>query len=167
MPDIRIVQQNQFPAYSVSLDWLLLPSGELDDRDALASAVVVALGTDRLAEKDDILPDLDDNDRRGWWGDFDAEEIWDAWPIGSRLWLLRRDKIVGSGAQQGSTVARVEQYIREAIRPFLERRIASEMKVKAERVGRDRIDAQITLFRGPNPAVELRYAVLWEDIERA
>jgi len=165
--DIRLVQQNQFPAYEVSLDWVLLSNGTLDDRDALASAVIVALGTDRLADRDDILPDLDSDDRRGWWGDLDTEEIWDGWPIGSRLWLLRRDKIVGPGAQQGSTLVRVEQYIREAIRPFLDNRTASEMKVHAERVGRDRIDAMVTLFRGPSRPVELRYSVLWEDIERA
>ena len=167
MVDIRLVQQNQFPAYEVSLDWVLLSNGTLDDRDALASAVIVALGTDRLADRDDILPDLDSDDRRGWWGDLDTEEIWDGWPIGSRLWLLRRDKIVGPGAQQGSTLVRVEQYIREAIRPFLDNRTASEMKVHAERVGRDRIDAMVTLFRGPSRPVELRYSVLWEDIERA
>ena len=91
MPDIRLIQDARNPPlkYSVSVDWSLLADGTLDDDNALATAVIVALGTDRLADPDDILPDPDSTDRAGWWGDLDAEEIWDGWPIGSRLWLLK------------------------------------------------------------------------------
>jgi phage gp46-like protein len=165
MPDIRLVQNTTFPAYSVSIDWSLLGDGTLDDRQALATAIIVALGTDRLAERSDILPDPDSTDRAGWWGDYDADEIWDDWPIGCRLWLLKRDKIVGPGAQQGATVVRVENYIREAIQPFLDRRIGSRMAVKATRAGRDRVDALVRIFRGPELEIELRYQILWDDIE--
>jgi phage gp46-like protein len=165
MPDIRLVQNTLFPKYSVSIDWSLLSDGTLDDRQALATAIIVALGTDRLAERSDILPDPDSTDRAGWWGDLDADEIWDGWPIGSRLWLLRRDKIVGPGAQQGATIAHVENYIREAIQPFLDRRIGSRMAVKATRAGRDRIDALMRIFRGPELEIELRYQILWDDME--
>src|SRR4051794_24165694 len=137
MTDIRLVQQGEFPYQTeVSVDWSLLGNGALDDDQALATAVIVALGTDRLAERNDRLPDLDSTDRRGWWGDLDTEVIWDGWPIGTRLWLIRRDKITGPGAAQGSTVTRIDGYIREAIRPFIDHRIASRMDVKVERVGR-------------------------------
>lgn len=163
-PDIRLVQNTQFPKYSVTVDWQLLSDGTLDDTQSLATAIVVALGTDRLAEPGDILPDLDSTDRRGWWGDFDAQPIWDGWPIGSRLWLLTRDKIVGPGARQGATTVRVEQYIREAIRPFLDRRVGSTMEVKASRIGPHRIDALVRIYRGPLLEIELRYQVLWKDI---
>ena len=141
--------------------------GTLDDTQALATAVVVALGTDRLADPGDLLPDPDDTDRRGWWGDFDSEEVWDGWPIGSRLWTLQRDKITGSGAQRGPTTVRVEHYIIEAIQPFLDRRIGSQMYVKATRAGDSRIDALVRIYRGPTVEIELRYAVLWEGIVAA
>jgi phage gp46-like protein len=167
MPDIRLIQNTQFPKYSVTVDWLLLSDGTLDDTQALATAVIVALGTNRLAETNDLLPDPDDTDRRGWWGDFDSEEVWDGWPIGSRLWLLQRSKITGPGAQQGPTTVRVEHYIYEAIQPFLDRRIGSQLFVKATRHGDSRIDALVRIYRGPVLEIELRYAILWDGVIEA
>jgi phage gp46-like protein len=164
MPDIRLVQNTLFPKYSVTLDWMLLGDGRLDEDQALATAVCVALGTDRLASKEDILPDPDSSDRAGWWGDLDAYEIWRGWPIGCRLWLMKRAKITDIGAMEGSTVVRVEQYIIEAIQPFIDLKIASRAEVKATRADKQRIDALVRLFRGPELAVDLRYQVLWEDI---
>lgn len=169
MPDIRLIQDARNPPlkYSVSVDWSLLNDGTLDDDNALASAVIVALGTDALADTDDILPDPDSTDRAGWWGDLDAESIWDGWPIGSRLWLLKRDKIAPPGARQGATIGRVKQYIIEAIQPFVDRRIASRFDVQVDRVGRERIDALVTIYRGPSRPIDLRFQILWSDIERA
>jgi phage gp46-like protein len=167
VPDIRLVQNVNFPNhphYAVTIDWLLRPDGTLDDTDPLATAVIVALGTDALAATSDILPDPDSTDRAGWWGNLDAGEIWDGWDIGCLLWLLKRDKIVGPSAWQGATVARVENYIRAAIQPFIDRRIASSMDVWVNRSGRDQIDALVRLYRGPQLVVDLRYQVLWEDI---
>jgi phage gp46-like protein len=167
MTDIRLVQNTQFPNhphYAVTIDWNLLADGTLDDTQALATAVIVALGTDRLADIDDILPDPDSSDRRGWWGDHDAEAVWNGWPIGSRLWLLQRDKIEGPGSQRGATTVRVEQYIREAIQPFLDRRIGSQMEVEATRIGKERIDALVRIYRGPIREIELRYQILWENM---
>src|SRR5262245_61583977 len=104
MTDIRLVQLADFPYRTeVSVDWKLLPDGTLDNVEDLCTAVIVALATNRLAENSDILPDPDSTDRCGWWGDMDAEIIWDGWPIGSRLWLLRRTKITPPGAQIGAT----------------------------------------------------------------
>ena len=164
MPDIRLVQNTLFPKTGVTVDWLLLDDGTLDDTQALATSVIVALGTDRLAQPDDLLPDPDSTDRRGWWGDLDAELIWDGWPIGSRLWLLQRDKIEGPGSRRGPTTVRVEHYIREAIQPFLDRRIGSQMTVEATRVGTEQINALVRIFRGPQLEIELRYQILWTDI---
>jgi phage gp46-like protein len=146
-----------------SLAWFCDPLDDSGDGE-LADAVVVALGTDRLADPSDVLPDPDSDDRRGWWGDFEAQFIHDGWAIGTRLWLLTRAKIVGAGARGGATTARAETYIREALQPFVDRKVASRIAVKAERVGIDRIDAQATLFRGPSAVVDLRYAILWSGI---
>ena len=57
-PDVRLVQSAFFPnQQSVTVDWLLRDDGTLDDTQALSSAVVIALGTDGLANSDDLLPD--------------------------------------------------------------------------------------------------------------
>src|SRR6516165_7488439 len=168
MPDIRLVQNTNFlfpyAKSNVTVDWLLLDDGTLDETQALATAVIVALGTDALAGPTDILPDPDSTDRRGWWGDLDAKEIWYGWDIGCKLWLLTRAKIVGQESWEGATVTRVEQYIRAAIQPFIERRIGSRMFVKAERVGREQINALVRLYRGPTLEIELQYQILWSDI---
>jgi len=165
MTDVRLVQSGVFPTQtSVSVDWQLLDDGTLDDTEALATAVIVALGTDRLAAASDLLPDPDSTDRRGWWGDLDAQLIWGGWPIGCRLWLLAREKITGSQAQQGSTLARIKFYIQEAIQPFIDLRLASRMDVQVFRVDVQRVTALIRLYRGPKTAIELQYQILWQGI---
>ena len=164
VPDIRIVQNNQFPKYSVTCDWQLNADGTLDDRQALATAIVVALGTDALADVDDVLPDPDSTDREGWWGDLDAPLIWDGWPIGSKLWLLRRAKINSAASREGSTLALVENYINDAIQPFVDKQICTGFDVWATRVTEQRIDALIRVYRGPLLEIELRYAILWDEM---
>jgi phage gp46-like protein len=164
VPDVRLVQNNQFPKYSVTLDWLLLKDGTLDDIRALATAVMVALGTDALAGDDDVLPDPDSTDRAGWWGDLDAEAIWDGWPVGCKLWLLKRAKIDSISSREGSTVARVDAYIRDAIQPFVDHKICTSYDVWANRVDDQRIDALVRVYRGPLPAIDLRYEILWDGM---
>jgi phage gp46-like protein len=165
-PDIRLVQNNLFPKYSVTLDWQLLPNGTLDDSQALATAVCVALGTNALADEHDLLPDPDSTERCGWWGDLDAELIWNGWPIGSKLWLLRRSKITPATAQQGSTLVLVENYIRDAMQPFVNRRICSSFDIWVTRVDPQRIDALLRIYRGPQRPIELAYQILWDAMEQ-
>jgi len=168
MPDIRLLQSPEtFPRYSIPIDWLLLDDGTLDDSQALATAVIVALGTDRLASPNDVLPDPDSTDRAGWWGDMDAEELFNGWPIGTKLWLLKRAKISGAEDPEGATITRVEQYISEAIQPFVDNLIATSFDVEAWRDGVEQVGAVVILYRGPKRPVELRFQVLWDDIERA
>lgn len=174
MTDIRIVQNTDFPEtgyqnarvghYSVTCDWNLLADGTLDETQALATAVIVALGTDSLASVTDILPDPDSIDRMGWWGNLDAREIWDGWDIGCKLWLMKRSKIVGPEAWEGATVTRVEQYIIDAITPFMQRRIGSRFYVKAERAAREQINAIVRIYRGPDLEIDLRYQILWAGL---
>lgn len=164
VPDIRLVQNTLFPRYSVTLDWQLLDDGTLDDSQALATALCVALGTDGLADIDDRLPDPDSSDRAGWWGNMDAETIWNGWPIGSRLWLLKRSKIEGPNAQRGATLRWVELYIMECVQPFVDHKVCSTFTVEVARTSPQQIDALITVYRGPRPIIELRYAILWDEL---
>lgn len=165
--DIRLVQNRFFPKYSVTVDWQLLDDGTLDDSQALATAIVVALGTDALADVDEDLPDPDSTDRAGWWGDYDADVVWNAWPIGSKLWLLKRSAIESVASRQGSTVSRILAYIQLCIQPFIDARVASRYEAQAERVDKQRIDAIITIYRGPIPSIALRYAIIWNDQQAA
>jgi phage gp46-like protein len=163
MPDIRIVQAVSLLG-GVKLGWGRAAQGPIDETQALATAVIIALGTDRLAQPDDTLPTLNSTDRRGWWGDLDSQTIWNGWPVGSRLWEMSRDKITDARAKQGSTLAKAERFIREAIQPFVDQRIASAMDVKVTRTGEDRISAVVTLFRASRPAVALEFADLWTEL---
>ena len=155
MVDIKTEQAISLEA--ISTDWLVAPSGALASDDDLATAFRIALLTDRRALADDELPD-DGDDLRGWWADLEAEEIWNGWPIGSRLWLLGRAKITAE------TVARAEQYCQEALQPFIGRRIVSRIDIVLERIGQASIGGTIMAYRGPARAVDLRFEELWNEV---
>lgn len=157
----RIVQKIE--DFGITLDWLMTPIGTLDASRDLETAVIMALGTDRLADASDELPLPGDTDRRGYWGDMDSRPIWGEGPLGTRLWLLSRAKIVGSGARGGATTERVRTYIREALQGFLDDRVCSKIDVQVERGGDSAIYAQVTMYRGPTRAVDLRFATLWDE----
>jgi phage gp46-like protein len=161
MTDIRIVNVSNLEG--TIADWFLQKDGTLDEREELANIVKVALMTDRLADATEILPDPDSIDRRGWWGDFEAEEIWDGWQIGTKNWLLTRAKISNEYAQEGSTVERARAYTLEAVQPMITRGYCTFIDVQAERVGIERIDVVVTLYRGPKPEIQLVFQGLWEE----
>ncbi len=141
------------------MDMLLRDDGQLDEREELATAVRVALGTDALADADEVLPDPDSNDRRGWWGNLDAEAIWDGWPIGCKNWLLTRAKITDAPSIEGSTLYRAEQYTQSALQPFINKRIASRIDVQAVRIGLDRIDVDVVIYRDDQIFTSLRATI--------
>ncbi|MFZ4807462.1 MAG: phage GP46 family protein [Hyphomicrobiaceae bacterium] len=77
-------------------DWILAGAddqvdsrGGLRAEQAIHTATMLCLFTDRRAEDDDVLP-TDDGDRRGWWGDSIRLNEEPEVPLGSRLWLLER-----------------------------------------------------------------------------
>lgn len=162
MSDLRIVPVASLEA--VTMDMLLAPAGGLDETKELVTSVAIALGTDRRAYDDDELPGIDDNDRRGWWGDTGAEQIWGGWPIGTRRWLLERAKITGAGYRKGSLVARAEAYDTEAMQPFVENGIASRVTVSTERSDIDSVETVVTIYRGPRRDIELRFQSLWDGV---
>ena len=162
MPDVRLI-----PIATpdiVTFDWLQTPTGLIDETEQLASAFMVALNTDAEADIAEELPDPRETYRRGWWGDLDAEAIWDGWPIGSKLWLLTRAKIVESGAREGATITRAQRYIKEALQPFITKGICSQITVVVTQVNEQRIKAVIVAYRGPKVTIQLEYAPLWSEL---
>jgi phage gp46-like protein len=169
MADIRIINIVTLQPL-VTMDILLKPMGTLDETQELATSLLIALGTDGLADIDDDLPDLlgpdGVSDRRGWWGDLDAELLYDGWPIGSRLWELMRAKITPIEARIGSTLGRAEIYTREALQPFIDHGVCTRIDVRAERTDRDTIQVGFTMYRGPLPAIALQFQNLWDEIRQ-
>jgi phage gp46-like protein len=90
--------------------------------------------------------------------------IWGGWPIGSKLWLLSRAKILDPNAQEGSTLARVIDYIRQALQPFVDLQICSRFEVAAARISDQQINASVTIYRGPLLAISLQYQILWNEL---
>ena len=162
MSDVRIVSSATLR--ETVADWLLLRTGNLDERDELANIVKVALMTDRQSDIDEVRPDPDNDDRRGWWGDYQAEAIWRGWPIGTKNWLLTRAKISDRFSAEGDTVARAENYTREAVRPLVDGKIATQIEVYANRVGIERIDVRVVVQRGPNQDVDLLFQDMWNKL---
>ena len=163
MADIRVKGHASLEA--MTMDWVIRADGRMDECEELGTAIRVALGTDKLAAPFEILPDIDSTDRRGWWGDWDADTIWGGWPIGTKNWLLLRAKISDPVSYEGATVERARLYTLEALQPFVDRKIASAINVTAERVGLDRIDVEATIYRGPLQEIALRYQILWDEIK--
>ena len=105
------------------------PDRDLLGDDGLLTAVIVSLFSDRRANDDDPLPDerVGFRDPRGWWGDHILEQ--DARdPLGSRLWLLFREK------DMDVVVARAQQYAEEALQWLVRDRHVGRLVVEASRV---------------------------------
>lgn len=152
MADIRIVWDPE----RLLGDWLV-NGRTLDQTNELVTALAVALFTHRTAESDDPLPHFA-SDRRGWWADYEASEIFSGWPIGSRLWLLSREK------QTNETRARAEAYIREAIDPFVENRIIESYDLAVDWFAPERLGAELTLYRGARESIAVRFESLWDEV---
>jgi len=97
--------------------------GDLAAEDGLTTAVVLSLFLDRRAEADDILPD-GSGDPRGWWADTVAPAA-DGDRVGSRLWLLHREK------QLSEVLRRVRTYAAEALQWLVDDGVARTVDVEA------------------------------------
>ena len=91
--------------------------------------------------------------------------IWNAWPIGSKLWLMRRAAIESAQSKRGSTVARIKGYIQTAIQPFIDNRIISSFDAFVERADKQKIVSLIRIFKGPIPVIDLRYTLAWDPLQ--
>jgi phage gp46-like protein len=117
----------------------------------LVRAVVISLFTWRRANPDDALPGTE---KMGWWGDNFATVENDR--IGSRLWLLLRAKVLPE------TVARAQEYAREALQWLIDDGVAARVDVLAERQGQDRVALQCTVYRAADRVpVDIRFANVW------
>jgi phage gp46-like protein len=154
LTDVR----TRWQAWLLQGDWLFAAPDLVTGRD-LETAAVISLFTDRLAEPDDRLPDPGDGDRRGWWADWDHE----GGLIGSRLWLISREK------QTEDVRLRAEDYCREALAWMLEDDVADSIVVTAAwAVGAPgRLDVDVEIYRARALLLHRSFSWAWEQIEYA
>ncbi|NKB37848.1 MAG: hypothetical protein GKR93_11880 [Gammaproteobacteria bacterium] len=119
-----------------------LKTSQLEADDGLATAVILSLFTNRLANDDDVLPNGSD-DKRGWWADAYPDIAGDN--IGSRLWLLEREK------DEQSVVNLAREYAEEALQWMLDDGVASRVDVVAGWVESSGVIVEVktaTVFKG-------------------
>lgn len=110
--DLALVYDPSLQAFDLGVK-----GADLAGDDTLASAVLVSLLSDRLAETHEVAPG---QDRRGWWADAYVDN---GHKTGSRLWLLDHEK------QLPSVVQRCKRYCEEALAWCIEDGLASSVVV--------------------------------------
>jgi phage gp46-like protein len=123
--------------------------------DTLKTAVILSLFIDRRAEDGDELPGST-TDRRGWWADTYADVLDDR--IGSRLWLLSREK------QLPKVLVKAKEYAGEALAWMVEDGVVESVEVTAEWVRRGLLGLRIRLYKPNAPAIDYNFAYLWEAL---
>lgn len=125
-------------------------ASDLDDSD-LVQAVLVSLFSWRKSAPDDGIATPN---RQGWWGDTYAEVAGDR--IGSRLWLLEREKVLPA------ILRKTEEYAKEALQWLLDDKIVGRVEVAAERYGSDGASLNATLYKPDDTQIlNARFQDVW------
>lgn len=132
---------------ATSGDWALA-GADLRSGDDLATAVVLSLFTDRVAQADDVIPD-GSGDPRGWHGDDPTA------PIGSRLWLIFRAK------RTQQTLTDAQSYAAEALQWMVDDGVVATFDVYVEWQVRGRLAMRVTLFKNDGTQQALEFAWVW------
>lgn len=124
-------------------------NGDLQSGDDLQTAIYISLFTDRLARSDD---DYDGQDRKGWWGDTDAD-----YPIGSRIWLLRRQRLSTKVATKAAS------YAKEALQWLIDDGVVESVTITTQIVYPSRLYMDITYAQPARSATTVQYYWVWEN----
>lgn len=130
---------------------------DFESDEGLETAVLISLFTDRRAKDDDILPDPDSDDKRGWWGDL-VSPATEGDQIGSRLWLLERSKTLPSILQKA------KQYTKEALQWLIDDGAAVRIEVETERQMKNNTDIliiKVVIYKTYNRIINLQYDLQW------
>lgn len=120
--------------------------------DELVQATLISLFSWRKSHDDD---GVDIPNRQGWWGDTFASETNDR--IGSRLWLLRREKLTDD------VVARAREYAEESLQWMIDDALASAVNVSTDREN-NRLNMSVEIVRpGDAQSIQARFQNLWEQ----
>lgn len=134
-------------------DWLL-EGADLRNGDDLATAALISLFSDRVADPDDALLDAS-NDPRGWWGDGADHSI------GSRLWLIERAK------RTQQTLQAAKGYIEEALQWMLDDGVAAGFEIGVEWDPGNQLSASVVVLRSDGQRQAMRFAWAWNTPPRS
>lgn len=131
---------------------LVLHDGDLGPDTGLYTAIVISLFTDRLAEHGDELPP-GQTDPRGWCLDVSLPRIEGrgADRIGSRLWLLQREK------ELPEVLARARHYAREALQWLVDEGHVQGLVVDATAPSRGHLRITVNVDRNAEPRETLTF----------
>lgn len=129
-------------------------NGDIVTGDDLATAVLLSIFSDRLANADDVIPD-NTSDRRGWWADDTAAEDG---KFGSRLWLLERAK------QLQSTLQAARDYEAEGLQWMKDDGVAAEIDIRCEWTRPGLLGSLITVTKPDGQLVALDFDWAWKQI---
>lgn len=131
---------------------------DYESDEGIETSVIISLFTDRRAGNDDILPDLSNPDKRGWWGDLVSPTV-EGDQIGSRLWLLSREKVLKTVLQ------RAKKYATEAVQWMIDDAIASKIDVNVEAQLSNNnthiLAIQVLVYKPDGNIVPLQYDLQW------
>ena len=139
MVDIAL-KQDETTAFDVLIDGPDL----LADR-GFRTAIIISLFTDRLVTSDEIIPD-GTNNKRGWWADTFADVDGDL--IGSRLWLLNREK------QIDQVLNTAKEYAFESLQWMINDGVVSQIEVETEWVQKGVLGILVRLFKADSKPFE-------------
>lgn len=135
----------------------LTATQDLESDEGLETAVIISLFTDARAFDDDVLPDFNSTDKRGWWGDL-VSPVSDGDKIGSKLWLLERS------STREDVPQKAKQYAMEALRWMITDGVAIKTEVEAERqgrVGQDVLALKVKIFKKDGTSVAVEFEDVW------
>lgn len=114
---------------------------DLEAEKGLETAVIISLFTDARSDG-----------QRGWWADaLEGDNI------GSKLWLLSREKL----SQDVRT--RAEEYARESLQWMIDDQLAQDVTVLGEIRPPDRLDLLVTITRPDDKTESFRFNNIWEQ----
>lgn len=116
--------------------------------DELARSVMISLFSWARAHDDD---EVEGRRRYGFWGDTYGDP---GERTGSRLWLLRRQKVTATA------IERAREYAQEALEWLIQDGVADAVSVTAERDSLDRVDLGVTITRDGRSRT-LRFSDVW------
>jgi len=141
MSDVLIAPGDDGESYD-----LILFDGDVVRDESLRGAIIVSLFTD--AED----ADLTTGERRGWWADALNADPTDR--IGSKLWLLRREKETSQVLNSAKT------YAEDALAWMLADGVCSQVVVSADYGAPGQLDLTVDLD-GPTGPQQYKFADLW------
>ncbi len=139
----------------------IFSDNDLETDDGLTTAIIISLYTDRRADDADVLPDENNIDKRGWWGDKVSPDV-EGDEIGSKLWLLERAKTTSADA-----VPTVERYVEESLQWMIDDEAVKSITVNGERLqlkdGTESVGFTIEVTKLDGTKSPFQFNLEWEE----